>query len=184
LPGILGVLRRPQTKADLDPTLLAQLAQRSPSSVALSGTPVRSLIRLAQVTPWGAKVFFVPFRPLTREAISKLPTFLRQQAQRNLAREGPGLRLGLFDSAGGGCCVSPAAIEAGRAWLSGGPSPNSLVVPVPDGIVKVKLVLSPTDDLVATVRGNVAAFVSSRPLDGWSEMIWFDASGNVVTRIG
>ncbi|MGO9750976.1 MAG: hypothetical protein ACLP8S_14975 [Solirubrobacteraceae bacterium] len=62
LIDVLAVLRRPQTKADLDPRLLSWLERTRPGE-ALRGTPDRPLIRLATVTPWGEKVLLVPMKP-------------------------------------------------------------------------------------------------------------------------
>lgn len=75
LTSILGVLRRPQTDADRDPALLKTL-RRQAHYRALSvsdGKPVIALVRLATVAPWGAKLFLVPYRPLSRRSIAALP---------------------------------------------------------------------------------------------------------------
>jgi hypothetical protein len=69
--GIVGVLRRPQTSSDLDRRVLEEISLASGSRArAWWGTPVRSLIRLATVTPWGDKVFLVAFRPPSRASSS------------------------------------------------------------------------------------------------------------------
>jgi hypothetical protein len=94
LTGILAVLRRPQTAADLNLALLQRLERRSSAPLAaLQGTPVLSLVRLATETPWGEQVFLVPTRPLTHNAIAKrmatpkLSAVVRRNLLRRLARQ-------------------------------------------------------------------------------------------------
>jgi hypothetical protein len=185
------VLRRPQTKADLDPALLQELGQRSISPLAALRTPVRSLIRLAAVTPWGDKVFLVPFKRPSRPQIAKLPARLRRRVARWLARAGHGLKLGLF-AGGGGCCDTTAHIEAAGSWISGGPSPNWLVLVVPDGIARVTVSPAPTQAdehpqaITAAVHNNVAAFEVQQPVEDLyiDKMVWYSPSGSIVKRIG
>lgn len=188
LSGILGVLRRPQTKADLDPALLRRLETRSALPFQrLMGTPVRDLIRLATITPWGDKVFLVPYRPPSRRVIEaslarlKVPAAREREEVRRLA--GRGYVLGLFVlGQGGGCCSSAAAIEAGNAALESGPSPNTVVLVVPDTVAKVTVRLR--DPVSATVHNNVAAFVVQQPVENLSvdKMIWYGRTGAIVKR--
>ena len=65
LIDILAVLRRPQTKADLglNPASL-------PDPGAFVGAPDLSLVRFATVTSWGEKLFFVAFKPPTRQSLA------------------------------------------------------------------------------------------------------------------
>ena len=68
---ILGVLRRPQ--GHLGETVQQILGPGFRARSGLQGTPVVSLIRLATVTPWGQKVFLVPFKSPTATSIAHLP---------------------------------------------------------------------------------------------------------------
>jgi hypothetical protein len=181
LVDLLGVLRRPQTQADRTPRFFDQFENGAP---ALGGTPILPLVRLATTTSWGDKVFLVPFGPLTPKSIAKLPPHLRKRALSRLAHEQRIVRLGIVDDGGGGCCDSVASIEAGRAVLSSGPSPNSVLLVVPDGVAKVTLLLPQA--ATAVVHGNVAAFVVHQPVENLNinKMIWYGSSGNVVKRIG
>src|SRR5437868_6848137 len=83
LTSILGVLRHPQTNPDLDHALLKELKRELHDRIdlGLSGTPVISLVRLAGVTPWGARIFLIPYVPPTREQISRLSGRLRNVAR-------------------------------------------------------------------------------------------------------
>jgi hypothetical protein len=187
-PGLIGslaVLRRPQTSADLDPALLRRLVSRPAGPGAgLMGTPVRSLIRLATVTPWGERVFFVPTRPLNRTAAAKvlaatkLPSAARRSVLRQLERQGSGLTLGI-NGAGG---TTVAQIAAGDDWASSGPSPNTLIVVVPDGVARVTVQLA--HRLTAIVHNNVAAFEPRQPIEnlGVHKMTWYSPSGAIVKR--
>ena len=190
LIDILGVLRRPQTKADLEPRLIKLLRMFNRGRLAgFRGPPDLPLIRLATVTSWGDKVFLVPFKPPTRESIATLPVRLRPFAARRL---GHADTLGLFDSAGGGCCSRAAGIEAGGDWTSSGPFPNTLILVVPDGVAKVTVLLSPraaskhTSAVTAIVHNNVAAFLSPYAVEnlGLDNMTWRAADGHVIKRIG
>jgi hypothetical protein len=180
LMNILGVLRRPQTQADRTPRFFDQFENGAP---ALGGTPILPLIRLATTTSWGDKVFLVPFESPTPKSISKLPPHLRRLASRRLAHEPQIVRLGIVDDGGGGCCDSVASIEAGNAGLSGGPSPNSVLLIVPDGIAKVTALLPHA--VTTVVHGNIAAFAVHQPVENLNinKMIWYGPSGRVVKRI-
>ena len=172
----LAVLRRPQTPADLNsPNLDLFLQLRGPADPrGQRGRPIRSLIRLATVTPWGEKVYLVPF----------------------LGRGGTAA-LGLVAD-GGSCCATAAGIASnGTGSLSGGPSGNDAVVVVPDGVAKVSILLPrqgiPGERayrhslaITVPVHNNVAAFRSTRYADdiGFNHMVWYGPAGNVVRRIG
>jgi hypothetical protein len=187
LTGILAVLRRPQTAADLNLALLQRLERRSSAPLAaLQGTPVLSLVRLATVTPWGEQVFLVPTRPLTHNAIAKrmatpkLSAVVRRNLLRRLARQDQELTLGI-DGTGG---ATAAEIEAGADWISGGPSSNTLVLVVPDGVARVTVQL--LHPVSAIVHNNVAAFEVPQPIEnlGVYKMTWYSASGAIVKRTG
>jgi len=164
--GILGVLRRPQTQADRDlgPVLTRVMRQ------SRVGIPVMSLIRVAGIAPDGQKVVLVPMRPRN----GAWPPGAGGPAS--------GLRLGLF-AGGGGCCSSPAAIEAGQGWSSAGSgSGNYVVLVVPDGVVRVTVAFS--HPITAPVRNNIAVFAVPQAVENLSiyPMTWFGASGQVVKR--
>ena len=178
----LAVLRRPQTPADLNsPALNGFLQIHRPADPRRSlGRPLRKLIRLAMVTPWGEKVFLVPFQA-----------------------PGGAVRLGLI-AYGGSCCATAADIASagmgsgsGSGSLTGGTSRNSVVLVVPDDVAKVTILL-PRQRIAGEpaykhplaisvpVHDNVAAFQTTRYADaiGFENMIWYGSGGNVVRRIG
>jgi hypothetical protein len=178
----LAVLRRRQTPADLNSANLNRFLQvHGPDDPRQRlGQPIRSLIRLATVTPWGEKVYLVPF----------------------LAPDGMAT-LGLVAN-GGSCCVTAAGIASnglgglsGSGGPAGGPSRNQVVVVVPDGVAKVAILLprqgiagepayKHTLAITVPVHNNVAAFQSTRYADdiGLNHMIWYGPTGNIVRRIG
>jgi hypothetical protein len=189
LTSILGVLRRPQTSADRDPSLLRVLDAQAHSRrlAILDGTPVISLVRLATVTPWGAKVFLVPYQPLTPEVISKLPA-----KEREVARAA---RLGLeILSAGTTSGVPGVAQLAGGRDVANPASGRSdrYVMVVPDGVAKVALWRSTSSKahprtthskpVIVTVHDNVAAF-RARAFGFPGRELWYGPSGKVVKRI-
>ena len=169
LVGILEVLRRPQTKADLKLGPLRTAALRRMTS--RGHTPVRSLIRLAATQPDGRKVFLVPMRPAHQAA--------------NYTN----LTLAVFAVGGAGCCVTAADIEARGSWLSGGP-PQQLVAVVPDGVAKVGALipLPPhfrhSRAVSAPVHNNVAVFLLHRAIDSPGGFIWYGPTGAIIKRIG
>ena len=192
--SILGVLRRRQTQADLDPSLLTSLAQgtHNPITAGLLGTPVASLVRLATVAPWGQPIYLVPYLPRTREQYRRLPAKYRgvTVAQKVSVAVAP-LSSGQ---------AIPAAIRAGRAWASessrGPRHPDDrFVFVVPDGVSRVALwtvtstVAHPrpliprhSQPLIVNVRGNVAAFQSATFRTPGHE-VWYGPTGRVVRRI-
>jgi hypothetical protein len=192
LTSILGVLRRPQTSADRDPSLLRVLhAQAHGRKLSiLDGTPVISLVRLATVTPWGAKVFLVPYQPLTPEAISKLPA-----KDQTVARAA---RLGLETlSAGTTSGVSGVAQLVGGRDVANPASGrfDRYVMVVPDRVAKVALwrsisskahphplVAPQSKPLIVTVHNNVAAF-RARAFSFPGREIWYGPSGKIIKRI-
>jgi len=171
LVGILGVLRRPQTPADRDlgpvRLTLEHFVQPHPGS----GAAVISGLRLATVTPWGAKVFLVPVRSPRQPS-----------ARATGSSESKGLGLAWL-SPGAGCCSTAAGIVAGQAWMSGGSgSLNYVLVIVPDGVARVTLALA--HPVTAAVHGNVAALKVPQPVEnlGIHKMTWYGPSGAIVRR--
>jgi hypothetical protein len=162
LIDILGVLRRPQTKSDLDPQLFAMLKridQGAPGQLDLEGAPDLPLIRLATITPWGEKVFLVPIKPLTasqlRAALRQFPHAFRRRLPSFLLQRAHQETLGVYTinrggpQYGGGGGLTAATIEAGHgsdgtqgAYPStGGGGYTRMIIVVPDGVARVTLVL-------------------------------------------
>jgi hypothetical protein len=179
--GILGVLRRPQTKADLD---LGPARRRLLHDQSMAyGIPVMSRLRLATITPWGAKVFLIPFLPPTQESIAKLPASLRHRLAIEQWRTG--MRLGSFGA--GSCCSTAAQIEGGQDWSTGGGGRGSLnyvILVVPDGVTRVTIDLS--HPVSTQVHNNVAAFEVPHPIENLSvySMTWYGSSGAVLKHVG
>ena len=197
----LGVLRRAQTKSDLDPDLLKIVTRRAGLRRAL-GTPDVPLIRLATVTPWGSKVFLVPLKPLTTTEIDKLPPALRQVASRELGHQGNAETLSEIqltgDGGGGGCCATAGDIEHYGQGSWGGSSssgPTHAVLVVPDGVERVMLLLprivrggrayKHSLAVTAPVHNNVAAFQIDRAVDDpFQYMTWYGPTGKIIKRFG
>jgi hypothetical protein len=175
LIDILGVLRRPQTPADL--RILPQLTNVSTQV----GIPDRPLIRYATTTPWGEKLYFVP-----------TSTVMAGQRVEELS---------VLSSQGGSGGARAAEIEAGQEiGTQGGAGIRGtrVTVVVPDGVASVKLVLPrqpfpgqygapiyPHSIAVTTaVHGNVAALQIDRQSGIPFPMIWYGPDGQVVKRIG
>jgi hypothetical protein len=202
LLDILAVLRRPQTRADLHnpvvPRLLSRYGQTQGPFDRL-GQPDVSLIRRAQVTPWGESIYLVPLRPLTRAQLNATP-----QLRRNLARRQESIFTLTTNT--GGCCDTAASIEAGGSgsWQGVSSRPGHPIVTrylwlVPDGVAKVKLVLprqaapntygAPIYPRVKTItavpHGNVVAVQVDRPdVGGPPLIICYAADGRAIKRIG
>jgi hypothetical protein len=182
LIGILGVLRRAQTPADLHSPGITRLLSRQGSGADVA------LIRRAATTPWGDGVFVIPIKP----AASQLRS---------------GERIDLEAGSGGACCAPAADIQAGHDMVSqgagrsfaGGSTGARLVLLVPDGVAKVQFLLprqpsrnSPGSPIYAKalrvivpVHGNIAAVQVKRECcAGAVPMIWYGPGGQVIKRIG
>jgi hypothetical protein len=212
LIDILGVLRRPQTAADLDPTLLRELRRPGPALALIGGAPDIPLIRLAGVTPWGQKIFVVPLKPPTAQSVARtlrrFPHFPRSLAHLMLSHRPAGETVEL-SAGGGGGPETAAQIEAsGAALLEGAPggapkrdpglqAPARGFVLVPDGVSKVALLLPrqeiPGDPAYAhpltveiPIHDNVGWFEVNRYIDavGFEHMVWDGPSGHIVKRVG
>lgn len=207
LIDILAVLRRPQTKADLglNPASLADPG-------AFVGAPDLSLVRFATVTPWGEKLFFVAFKPPTRQSLAaaerQFPQRDRTQLSQTIARlASRGETLGVYSREGGGGDVPASYIEArgelstegaGRTF-AGGSTRTRLTLVVPDGVAKVVFVLprqpagaqngAPTYkhslNVAVAVHSNIAAVqVDRQCCTDQLPMIWYAADGHLIKRIG
>lgn len=180
LLDILGTLRRPQAKADLDDRELRKQLRFMSRHPAVAGKPVRDLVRFATVAPWGQKVFLVPSILLSRRQVATLPANQRVIAT---PRRGNALTLSGPGTAG----ATAAQIKAGRDW--GTERSNQLLIVIPDGVAKVTVLPSRTSTnkhpspVTATVHNNIAAFESRQTLDEPQRELWFGPSGNVIRRI-
>jgi len=209
LIDLLAVLRRPQTKADLDPRLLSRLKRSDPLE-ALQGTPDLPLIRLATVTPWGEKVFLVPMKPPTPSALrAGAHKFTGRGLTAILARRTDQETLGVFttlDGTGyGGCCITAASIKAldGSDGTESSPlhgtESTRLINVVPDGVAKIVFVLprqgsrigpgtpvyKHTLTVTAEAHGNVAAAeVDRQCCTGRIAATWYGTDGQVLKHVG
>ena len=208
LISMLGVLRRPQTKADVDPRLLNLVDQRQ-SRALLLGAPDVPLMRLV-ITSWGEKLYLMPMKPPRVTALRaaweklgprriRLPKFI---AANDIER------LSLLASNGGGGGDATAAdiqhvgsdafARAGFVGLRPGQGGYQyLIRVVPDGVTKVMFVVrghlggvksgrppssTPVTDTV-TVHDNIAAarIIQKRP-GGSFEAIWYGNHDQVLKR--
>lgn len=192
LIGLLAVLRRPQTSADLSlPGPERGLAVRD----SPLGTPDRPLIRLAAVAPWGARIYLVAFKPLTgRQPLTSrqlarstrpLVAVLKRRAVQGeqiviLARGAP---------PGGG---TAATIRSGQAiaYVPLLPAvrprrPLHMIEVVPDGVARVSLAVAPAGRLIKTVdvHGNTAAFQAVPGPPGPLTLTWLGGDGQVLKRV-
>jgi hypothetical protein len=190
LVGLLAVLRRPQTKADLAP-----VARPRPRAVedSLHGTPDRPLIRLAAVAPWGARIYLVPFKPLTGRQLAHFNRPFLAVLKRRAAQGEQIVILARGAPPGGG---TVATIRRGQALayvplLPGGRPRRSLrmIEVVPDGVARVSLAFAPRAGkpgaLIATVgvHGNTAAFQVVPGPPGPLMLTWLGGEGQVLERV-
>lgn len=174
LIDILGVLRRPQTPADLARKHWIPMGW---------GTLDISLIRRATVTPWGEPVYLIPVKQSGHEAISLL------------VGSGGGCCARASDIVHFGDVTTEGA---GRSF-AGGSTGTRVVALVPDGVARVAFVLprqpSPGQagapiyrrslTVNARVHDNIAAVQVDRESDGAPPaMIWYAPDGHVISRIG
>jgi hypothetical protein len=181
---MLGALRRPQTAPD---RAFRELVTPLPRNTAGSDIePYWSQVRLATITPWGAKVFLVPLRPRGQSAAPH-PLALATWVQ----------GIGWDDYSFQG------EIAAGEDWgpgatarLPGGKTVSRFFEVVPDGVAKVVFYnlrrlpqpssASPrfSGHVTAIVHGNVATFEDRL---GGAHLVfarWYAADGHLIRRIG
>lgn len=181
LIDILAVLRRPQTKQDL--RLPAITGVQHPGQ----GTPDLPLARLATITSWGEKVFFIPLQPPhtevgpgPRTAAGRAAAAARARLPKALRVIPHGETLAVATRDGFQSGGTPADIEAGRGPVlfapylrasgrQGRTGAGQIIMVIPDGVTRVEFVLprqpnpyGPVYPHVAevsvAVKGNVAAF--------------------------
>jgi hypothetical protein len=218
LTSILGVLRRPQAASDLNPALIHQLRQQyhdgkyATLHAGLDGLPVLSLTRLATVTPWGQRIYVVPFLAPTAVEKRRLP-----RKDRSIGNISTGATVAIYPMSGDtityffGTAAAPAYIKGGRVLGNGAYDtklynhPRQVIMVVPDGVSKVAL-WAPTGavadhpkhpttpgskPVVVSVHNNVAAFIAPRtferpgldPFSSPGQEIWYGPGGDVVKRI-
>lgn len=164
LRSALGVLRRPQTAADRS---LPQLKRGGHLDPGL-GTPDRAGARLATITPWGARIYLVPFTTPT----------------------GPGQILDVFGMGGvqtmsGAAAFSAAQIDTGQAVLDqrvGGHEGGLRVLAiVPDRVATIRVTLAGAAAATGETHGNVAALVlPGRTASGRGQITWRNARGRAI----
>ncbi len=202
---ILGVLRHPQTSADLPPALRRTLGR--PGLNGTIGSPDLAGVRLAGVTPAGEQVFLVPFKPPTVAStsayLSEVPASHRARARAALESSLPALdaqgdRLEIqlmYHGQDRGTSNAPIArdIKRGHAvtWSpSGYAGTTEVVLVVPDGVAKVSLLVpNHRSTGLATVTGKVhnnvvVLSVPSSPHPPTQRMIWYGPKGNLLQRFG
>jgi hypothetical protein len=164
LLGELAILRRPQRKGDVTPTLVNGLLR----TFGARDTFDRALIRRATAAS-GAQVFLVPVK--------------------RAAAGGSGLLVA--GAGGGGCCASATTIRHGKAWMTSGP-PNRVLLIVPDGVARVRLTLRTGPDrthpptVSGPVHDNVIVLEIPFAAETLSDdpMTWYGPDGRVVKRLG
>ncbi len=148
LIDLISVLRRPQTKADRE----VERALPARGLAQWGEAPDLPLVRFATTTPWGQKLYFVPFKPLSPAQLAKLHSRYPRLAPLEGARFHEEM-LELFASPGGfrGLGGAATAVEdgheiafeaAGRELAIGaGSTATRLIAVVPDGVAKVEVVV-------------------------------------------
>ena len=186
LVRLLGVLRRPQTAADR-----AFHHAGWPTPPRASGSriePDRTLIRLATVTPWGAKVFMVPLtsptnRVLARELGETVALWVQGIGWNDYSTV-PDIR--------NGSAWGPEATVRGPRGLE-----SRFFEIVPSGVAKVVFYLlrqfprpgEPprfSGSVTADVHNNVAVFQVKAVSPGASAVYaaWYTSSGRLIKRVG
>jgi hypothetical protein len=199
---ILGVLRRPQTRADLPPALLRVLNQRD--SLPLLGTPDLRSVRLAAVTTAGVQLFLVPYEPPATRSPSTLTSKLalprrtasaRARLERSFRAQGDTLLIQVMyhgRDIGGAAGASAETIQHQGQWTwSGGyfqQTTPELFLVVPDGVREVSLLVHASAGLTR-VTGLVHNNVFGVQVPGASggppqNMIWYGPDGQVLRRFG
>lgn len=172
LVDAIGVLRRPQTSADLHSPTVARLLSgynRSRAPWDRWGAPDLPLVRRATVTPWGEAVFLIPVKPTSGRSQEGL-LFATRSFTDCCATAADMKTFGEVNN------VGPAQGRAARR----GKAIERFVAVVPDGVAKVQL-----GRLVMPVRDNVAAAQAKGNLVGSVPVIlWFARDGDAIRRIG
>jgi hypothetical protein len=206
LIGTLVVLRRPQTKADVPPGLLASLSR---NRLLNTGSPDLSLIRYATTTPWGVRLYFVPLKPHrltgffmtksghhpTKKTTELLPEALEVINPHALIPYVVAPTSAALIRGGNAGGFEPA----GRRVLGGGTSESRFLYVVPDGVATVKFVL-PRDaqpgaafepvyahplSVSVPVHDNIAAVQIDRQFDKCcTPMIWYAPDGRELKQFG
>jgi hypothetical protein len=200
LIDILAVLRRPQTPADLNPAIVSRLS--GTPLIAVRGEPDLPLVRLATTTPWGEKLYLVPFRPPTAADLAAVARRFPGLASRPSSRSET---VGIMSMGAGGGGADAAGVEAGGVMemdgagrsFAGGSTQTRYILLVPDGVARVEFYFPPRAIAVGgpvyhhslavtvTVHGNIAAVqVDRQCCAGQPALIWYGADGRVIRQIG
>jgi hypothetical protein len=211
LISMLGVLRRPQTKADVDRWLLNQIEQRD-TRAQLLGTPDVPLMRLV-ITSWGEKLYLVPMKPPTVSALRAAWEKISQLNPQSIplrkfiaAHDIERLSLSTSNAGGGGDATAANIQDAGSDAFAGAgvaglrPSQGGyqyLIRVVPDHVTKVVFVVrshlgrvepgipanAPPAVVTARVHDNIAAARIIRKGPGGSfEATWYGNQDQVLKR--
>lgn len=181
LVAVLGVMRTPQT-----PDAAAFDHPGWPTPPLTHTALDRSLIRLATVTPWGAKVYIVAIKP---------------PAKRTLARSLGEVAALWVQGNGWSDYATVNAITAGDVWGPGraatvhGHSVYRFFEIVPDGVARVIFDVLPvmpqpgkpphfTASVAADVHHNVAVFQTNQSGPGAVFASWYAHNGQLIKRVG
>jgi hypothetical protein len=184
LRSMLSALRGPETSTD---RAFRAMVLPLPGRTAGSDIePLWSDVRLATVTPWGAKVFLVPLRPRNAAVAKRNPVDITTWVQ--------GIGWDDYSFAND--------VESGNDWgpsktvhLADGRVETRFVEVVPDGVEKVVFHLvrrlarpeaqqAFVGRLTATVHGNVAAFSTTSRDTSFVFAAWYAADGRLIKRVG
>jgi hypothetical protein len=183
LQSVLGVLRQGQTSADRGFRSMVLPLPRNTAGSDIN--PLWSEVRLATVTPWGAKVFLVPLRPKNLLVARQHPLDIATWVQ----------GIGWSDYS------FPSDITTGNDWgpgatarLANGRTVNRFFEVVPDGVAKViyyeARFVSPLSrptivgHLTAIVHNNIAVFQQPKTGSPIVLAAWYAADGTLIKRIG
>jgi hypothetical protein len=190
----LAPLRRPQTQAER--AIASKLNRHERPFEEFYGTPDRSLVRYAAMTPWGQRVYLVPITPWT-------PKQVREHEGKQVHAPPPVEEFAIytpgtsFDLGAGNSARVHAGTVGVSFWGPGGPKSGVTqeVQVVPDGVAKVTYVLPRQPQaqfgypvyprvghLTVVVHGNIVAFSTHRAVGTAST--WYGADGRVLRRFG
>jgi len=176
----LGVLRRPQTRAD-------QATIEHPRWVAILPT----LTRLAATLPTGQKIFFYVGRIDLQKAAPRLRDLLRQQ-QRRRAAGYLGYSLGYYlAGAHGGPGPAPGYSASvirqirGPWWSQQDGHDARFTAIVPDGVARIRWVFAghgyPLLNVNIDVKGNIASANVARALNDFpTQTTWYAPDGRPI----
>jgi hypothetical protein len=187
--SILGILRRPQAPDDLTPAVRQQVVKAVVrATLGLTGPPILSLVRFAITTPWGQRIYLIPYLPPTTRQMAKLPAKYRNG---HLLPTTATFSLYPITSA----FATPSALKTTGVW-GGNVGGGRFVFVVPDGVARVAiwpstgsirndphpLMPARSKPIVLTIHNNAAAFQTRHAFRPGQE-IWYGPSGKIIKRI-